>query len=483
MGGKAWSGSSGSWSISKRLVGLFTLAAFVVLAVSCLFLDFALKSDMEQEDRQFVTAKMQSLRILLREYPGNVVAWKSEIERETFSAASAFLQYYVRILGEDGAAIVETTGMDQVAAPQMFLQPAANGGGASFVHSRAKDGKPFLLMQAIAGPHGAGGSRHVVQIALDMSHEGAIIKDYRQKVVVVFFGGVFVSALLGFFIARSGLRPLKALTRKVESVTPENLQPRVGSTGWPEEVATLAGTFDTMLDHLEAAFTSLSQYSANLAHELRTPINNLRGEAEVALYKARTVEEYRDVLQSSLEEYERLSRMIDNLLFLARADSRKGEIQKTLFDARGEVKEVLEYYDPLREEKQMNVGLSGDARLYADRALFRRALGNVLSNAFQYTPDHGNIAISIGEGEYVEIIVRDSGIGIEPESLSRIFDRFYRTPRARSIHPQGMGLGFSIVKSIMELHGGAVEVASEPLRGTSVVMRFSKASRQTPQHS
>jgi two-component system, OmpR family, heavy metal sensor histidine kinase CusS len=466
-----WSGSPGSWSISKRLVGLFTLAAFVVLAISSLFLDFALKSDMEQEDQQFMSAKMQSLRILLREYPGNVEAWRSEIERETFSAASAFLQYYVRVLQEDGATVIETTGMDKVAAPQTFSQPAANGDATYFVRSTAGDGKPFLLMQAITKPHG-GGKGHVIQIALDMSHEAAIIRDYRQKVVFVLLAGVLVSALLGFAIARAGLRPLRALTRKVQSVTSDNLQLRIGSTGWPEEVSTLAGTFDTMLGHLESAFTSLSEFSANLAHELRTPINNLRGEAEVTLYKARTVEEYRQVLQSSLEEYERLSRMIDNLLFLARADSRKEEIRKTLLDVEKEVAGVLEYYDAMRDEKHIRVNLSGSAHIFADRTLFRRALGNILSNAFQYTPDHGSIAVHMREADFVEITFRDSGIGIEPENLPRIFDRFYRTPKERSLYPQGMGLGFSIVKSIMELHGGNIEVSSGEHSGTSAVLKF-----------
>jgi two-component system, OmpR family, heavy metal sensor histidine kinase CusS len=466
------SAPSGSWSISRRLVTLYTLAAFAVLTISSLCLDYVLRSDMEQEDRQFVTAKMQSLRILLREYPGGVEAWKSEIERETFASASAFVRYYVRVLRNDGVTIVETEGMDQVAEPQAFSRPPGNGGTIHYLHAKAKDGKALLLTAAAVDAYGVGGEGHIIQIALDMSHEAAIIRDYRQKVLFVLFGGVLLSAFLGLVVTRAGLRPLKALTGKVQGVTAENLQNRVGSTGWPEEIATLAGTFDTMLDHLESAFTSLSEFSANLAHELRTPINNLRGEAEVALYKARTVAEYRQVLQSSLEEYERLSRMIDNLLFLARADSRKGEIRKTLLEVENEVGEVLEFYDAIRDEKHISVNLSGGARIYADRALFRRALGNVLSNAFQYTPDHGSIAVHIRETDFVEITFRDSGIGIEPENLPRIFDRFYRTPKARSLHPQGMGLGFSIVKSIMELHGGNVQVSSEVQSGTSVVLKF-----------
>jgi two-component system heavy metal sensor histidine kinase CusS len=353
----------------------------------------------------------------------------------------------------------------------------------------APDGRPFLFALATAKKYRKGEKGSIIQIALEMSHEAAIVNDYRQKVALVVIGGVVFSLLLGFLITKEGLNPLRELMHDVRGITPDNLQVRVGHREWPKEIVDLANAFDRMLERLEASFTSISQFSADLAHELRTPINNLRGEAEVAISKARTVEEYRQVLMSSLEEYERLSRMIENILFLARSDSKKQKIKVSALNILQEITGVLEYYDAVREEKGISVTLSVNGTLNADKTLFRRALANVLSNAFQYTPTGGNISVQLRQisdfgdraldlqeksfkKSAIEIIVADTGIGIGPEDLPKIFDRFYRARKARSIYSQGTGLGFSIVKSIMELHNGSVKVASGPSSGTTVTLVF-----------
>ncbi len=285
---------------------------------------------------------------------------------------------------------------------------------------------------------------------------------------------------------------MNKLVHDVRNITPARLQVRVGSGEWPEEIGALANAFDRMLERLEASFTSISQFSADLAHELRTPINNLMGEAEVALSKTRTPEEYRQILMSGLEEYERLSRMIENILFLARSDSKKQKLNLLPLNIHQEIRELLEYYDAVREEKGISVTLSVDGILDADKTLFRRALANVLSNAFQYTLPDGSISVEsrvvsdvrfrVSESDntqkenpyrsVIELIVTDTGIGIETEELPRIFDRFYRTRKARSAYSQGTGLGFSIVKSIMELHNGSIKVTSAPASGTAVTLVF-----------
>jgi two-component system heavy metal sensor histidine kinase CusS len=294
--------------------------------------------------------------------------------------------------------------------------------------------------------------------------------------VIILFAGVLFSALTGFFVAREGLRPLKRIAQSVRRIRPDSLHERVVPEQWPEEVMVLAQSFDAMLDRLEDSFVALSRFSADLAHELRTPINNLRGEAEVTLFKARTADEYRQVIESSLEEYGRLSRMIENLLFLARADSRDTVVRRSAIDARKEVEALLEFYEALSQDKRINVTYHGSATLQVDPVLFRQALGNVLSNAFQYTPQEGGITITVEKQDNGPVLIRvsDTGIGIEPENLPKIFNRFFRTERAREHHPEGTGLGFSIVRSIMELHGGSVSVQSEPGRGTTVVLVFNE---------
>ncbi len=465
----------GSLSITKRLTILYSISVFVLLAISSVFLDRILVRDMTEEDNQFLASEVQNLRILLTEHPDNVDAWRVEIDRKTLASASTFIKYFVRILDENGRTLIETSRMKDIVPSVSFPEPLVSDfPSIKTVRKRGSDGKSLLIMSAWAGPSGSGTGGRRIQIALDMSHEDAIVGDYRRKVALVILGGIFCSALMGYMIAREGLRPLTALTTAFKRIGAEQLQHRIGTAQWPEEIAVLAGAFDKMLERLEDSFTALSQFSADLAHELRTPINNLRGEAEVALYKARTTDEYREVLESSLEEYTRLSRMIENLLFLARADRRDTLIRPSPINVRKEVEALLEFYEAVGEEKRITVTHAGDATVEADPLLFRQALSNILSNAFRYTPDGGTVAVSVKSSDdvSVEIEVADTGIGIEPECLPDIFKRFYRTERARTHYPQGTGLGFSIVKSIMDLHGGSVSVRSEPGKGTAVTVTF-----------
>jgi two-component system, OmpR family, heavy metal sensor histidine kinase CusS len=482
-----------SWSIGKRLIFLNTIMVCIILVVSGLLLDWVLRSDLKKEDERFLTTQMQSLRILLREYPDDIQTWKAEIERDTRASASTFAKYYVRIADEHGKTVIETPGMPQNTGQPIPRKPDKTPFvDLDYTALTAGDGKLFLFALAPAMEYGTGQKGSIIQIALEMSHEAAIVSDYRQKVAFVVLGGVICSILLGFLITKEGLNPLRELMHDVRDITPDNLQVRVGFREWPKEIGELANAFDRMLERLEASFVSISRFSADLAHELRTPINNLRGEAEVAISKARTVEEYRQVLMSSLEEYERLSRMIENILFLARSDSKKQKINMVPLNILQEVTEVLEYFEAVREEKGIAVTLSVNGTLNADKTLFRRTLANVLSNAFQYTPAGGNIYVQSriisgysdrsSESDedkkedvhqpIVEITVADTGIGIEPEDLLKIFDRFYRARKARSIYSQGTGLGFSIVKSIMELHNGDVKVTSGPSLGTTVILSF-----------
>jgi len=259
-------------------------------------------------------------------------------------------------------------------------------------------------------------------------------------------GGILFSILAGILAARKGLRPLAEIAKAAERISASQLHDRIGPKQWPGELTALTAAFDEMLKRLEDSFTRLSQFSSDLAHELRTPINNLMGEAEVALSRERPSGEYRQVLESSLEEYARLSRMIDGLLFLARAETKDKRISRTAIDARKEIEAVRDFHEAVASERGVQVTCQGNATINADPILFRRALSNLLSNALQYTPQGGMVTLLVSktDGESVEVSVQDTGIGISPEHLPRIFDRFYRADPARSQYPQGTGLGLAL---------------------------------------
>jgi two-component system heavy metal sensor histidine kinase CusS len=218
----------------------------------------------------------------------------------------------------------------------------------------------------------------------------------------------------------------------------------------------------------------MSQFAEDVAHELRTPIHNMMGEAEVALSAERKPEEYRRILESSLEEFDRLSRMISEMLFLTRAENPQQQIERVRLDARRELEAVREFFDALTESRGVTVLAEGRGEIDADPLLFRRAMTNLLSNALRHTPSGGQIVLSIEPANDSAVLVKvsDSGCGIRPEHLPRVCDRLYCAERTNAQLSEQTGLGLSIVKSIVELHGGSIAIDSALGKGTTVLMRF-----------
>jgi two-component system heavy metal sensor histidine kinase CusS len=285
-----------------------------------------------------------------------------------------------------------------------------------------------------------------------------------------------VSAVIAVTVTRRGLRPLAEMRRSLERVQPGHLSERIEPMRWPLELRPLAASFDDMLGRLEDSFTRLSQFSADLAHELRTPIANMLGEAQVALTRERSPEEYRSTIESTAAECERLSGIIDNLLFLARAESAEQHIERSLFNGRAALEKIAGFYQPPAEDRHVTITCSGEAEIFADPMLFNRAIGNLVDNALRFTPDKGHIRIAIRDLRgNAEISVTDTGSGIAAEHLPRVFDRFYRADPSRS--SAGSGLGLALVKSIVDLHGGSASIESEVGRGTIVLVTFPNETR------
>ena len=448
-----------------------------MLLLSAGVLYWVLRNNLERADRQFLADKIQVLRMILEARPDDPDALEEEVTWE--GATRQFTKYYARVLDERQDTLTETLGMSEIISPSSFPAPIeATAVPEAGVKWRSRQGQSYFLLAAWAEVGHASGPRRLLQVALDVSEDDAVLADYRRKLALVLMVGVVASAGAGVVVARHGMRPLEAITQAAQRITATQLHERLDPAQWPKELTALATAFDEMLARLADAFARMSQFSADLAHELRTPLNNLMGEAEVALSRARTADEYRQVLESSLEEYARLSRMIDSLLFLARADSPEVRLTRSLVDALKELEAVREFHEAMAEEQGVAVTCHGNALVYADPMLLRRALSNLLSNALQYTPRGGQVAMSVQTcaDHSVAVSVRDTGCGIDPDHLPRIFDRFYRADRARSQHPQGTGLGLAIVQSIMHLHNGTVALQSDPGKGTIVTLGFPPSS-------
>jgi two-component system heavy metal sensor histidine kinase CusS len=333
-------------------------------------------------------------------------------------------------------------------------------------------GRYFALVTTVEDVRG---QSYTMQVAQDRSGDEEFVKEFGALLAVVLALGILASTLIAITVTKRGLRPLAEMALSLQSFGPKRLHERIPPDGWPRELRPLAVAFDDMFDRLEDSFTRLSQFSADLAHELRTPIANIRGEGEVALTRSRTPEEYREVIESSIGECERLAGIVDNLLFLARAEAAEEHIQRKLFDGRAEVDKIAAFYELVAEEHQTAIKCSGEGEICADPMLFGRAVSNLLENALRYTPAGGTIQVSITAGPVSsQVSVKDTGCGIAAEHLPRVFDRFYRADSSRS--SQGSGLGLALVKSIMELHGGSAAVASEVGRGATVTLTFPRAA-------
>jgi two-component system heavy metal sensor histidine kinase CusS len=449
---------------------LYTLSAAGILTACCVLVYWMLARNVNHLAGQFLEDEVHDIRSALRDLPGNPKTLDAEISME-----GTYPNYYARVMDEQGREFEATPHMGEVVESFRFPKPVeTTEPPAQFIKTRASDGRWYLLTSAWGQIGRTGNTQMVVQVALDISKEQRLVQNFGGRLAGVILLGLGLSAAAGVVVAGMGMRPLAEITAAAQRIGPTQLHERIGSPHWPQELTALAQAFDGMLDRLEDSFARLSQFSADMAHELRTPINNLMGEAEVSLSKPRTTEEYQRVLASGLEECGRLSRLIDNMLFLARAENAETVLKRSPLDIRREAEAVREFYEVVAEEQGVEVACTGEGKLNADPLLFRQALGNLLSNALHYTPRGGKVLIAVAQpaSGWTDISVTDTGAGINSEHLPHIFDRFYRADHSRTQNPQGFGLGLAIVKSILTLHGGTVAIKSAPGAGTTVVLRF-----------
>jgi two-component system heavy metal sensor histidine kinase CusS len=341
---------------------------------------------------------------------------------------------------------------------------------------KGKNGRPFRVI-SVPSPVGLKViETDTLQIAIDVSQKEALLARFR-----FWFWGILLATFalfpwIGFQIARRGIRPVEEMATTARHISSTNLRERIVPEGYPFELASLASTFNQMLDRLEESFERISRFSADIAHDLRTPVNNIRGEAEVALARARSAQEYREVIDSCLEEAERLSDLIGDLLFLARAESPLTHLRCELVNVGELLGGVREYY----EASAADGGVSLTTTLTEqpviaelDRTLLQRAVGNLVSNALAHTPRGGTVQLEAkADPSAVHIEVSDTGVGIPAEALPRVFDRFFRVDSSRSQGSGGTGLGLAIVQSIALLHGGRAEISSQLGQGTRVTLRI-----------
>lgn len=274
--------------------------------------------------------------------------------------------------------------------------------------------------------------------------------------------GVVLASALGYWVARIGLKPLIKLSQEAQRLAPPRLSGRLQLSPLPPELSQFVNSFNSTLERVEQAYSRLESFNADVAHELRSPLTNLIGQTQVALTRGRSAEHYFEVLQSNLEELERLRSIVNDMLFLASADQGSKATKLTSTSLAAEVATTLDYLDFILEDAQVRVEVQGDAQVHIEIAHLRRALINLLSNAVQHTAAGEVIRVRIEVQEHqVTIAVSNPGQSIASEHLPRLFERFYRVDASRSNSGANHGLGLAIVKAIALMHGGDVFVSSD----------------------
>lgn len=455
---------STSWSLTAWLAVLTTLAAGGILLCALSIVYWSLNTHLRGSMNGFLADELRELQEVMNEDTHHTKPYlREEVAEEVTSHWST--PYYVRLLRPNGDVVLETPGMPKPLVVSSFPSPTEISALAqSGTERQLSDGDTYRLLTVFVNSPIDKRNRWHLQVALDTSAHQRLRDSHRLQLGALFIAGLIVSAGVGALVAYTCLRPLRAITSAAQRITSQRLDERIAPSKWPRELMSVARAFDAMLDQLEDAFARLSQFAADLAHELRRPLQSLKGEAEAALTHPAPVESYQRVLGSSLEEYDHMAGIIDDLLFIACAENPRHEITPSNLDGQGILQTMQSYFEAPAAEQGVNIICQGQARLYAEPTLVQRALSNLLSNALRYTPSGGAITLSVEqiENAATEIRVHDTGSGIAPEHLPHVFDRFYRITPEHTHNQHHSGLGLALVKSIMTAHNGAASIESTP---------------------
>jgi heavy metal sensor kinase len=304
---------------------------------------------------------------------------------------------------------------------------------------------------------------NLIQVGMSLENSYSTRHLYLLTTAAVLPIALLLAGGGGWLLARRALKPVDRMAEAARRISAEHLAERLADPGGGDELSKLAQTLNEMLSRLDESFNQIRQFSADASHELQTPLTILKGEMEVALRSPRSPEEYQRILKSALEEIDRIARLVEGLLLLARADAGVLRMDRKTVDLSQVVEEIYEQGKVLAAARDIDLllGQMEPSLIQGDAERLRRLLLNLMDNGIKYTPAGGRVTLSLQrEGEWARLKVEDTGIGLSPEDQERIFERFYRSAEARSRSEGGYGLGLCIAKSIVEAHGGRIEVNS-----------------------
>jgi two-component system heavy metal sensor histidine kinase CusS len=452
-------------TLTARLTLLYTVASLLVLCGLGFMVTRANDAHFVELDRSFLADKAALVRQLVASSADSAQLQQrlEELQQSHTGLHLRLEQAQVLLFGESDNPFPKELVVPGEAAPFTTLDWRGDGEqlrGAAM----AIDAPEFL---------GNGEQPLRLLLATDTHHHTHFMDHLRESLLIYLLVAALASGLLAWWAARRGLAPLRDMRERARRVTAHQLDERMPEDSVPVEMAELAHDLNTMLARLQSDFQRLSEFSSDLAHELRTPISNLLTQTQVTLAQQRDASTYRDTLASNAEEFQRLGRMVSDMLLLAKTEHGLALPHREPIALRPQVQALFDFYDVVADERGIALVLEGDATASGDKLMLRRAISNLLSNAIRHATAQSRVVVRLNQvrGE-ATLCVENAGQAIASEHLPRLFDRFYRVDKSRLHLPSdGTGLGLAIIHAIMEAHGGSVSVDSSAEK-TRFCLRF-----------
>lgn len=443
-------------SLTSRMSLLFALAAAVVLLVAGVLFEQALNDHLLKRDREELYGKIDLVHGLIAK--ARSADDLAKLPAHLNDIGSGHPGILISVVADSGETLYLAGNRHSVGRLQQF-----QGNGGTEPALWEDGGRVYRFVSSLVRSGMPGGKQAKVIIAFDITADQAFVNTFLEYLWFTMSLVALVLGWLGWFVVRHGLAPLREVSAKVAAISTTQLDKPLESQGVPRELQELVAAFNAMLARLHESFHRLAEFSSDIAHELRTPIHNLLIQTQVTLCDQSSLDDCRAVLQANEEEYLRLSRMISDMLFLAKADNNRVFLNMENVDLVTEVTTLFEFFEALVSEQGIELQQSGEAAVEADRLMIQRALSNLLSNAIRFTPRGMSIKVNMGtDSGWTRLSISNPGSEISPEHQVRIFERFYRIdPSRREGHADNIGLGLAITKSIVEMHGGQISVESE----------------------
>lgn len=457
-------------SLTARLTLFFTSLSCVVLLSLGWLIGASIEEHFKEQDHHALSGKLELAQHIIER-----VNSEQDVRNLADQLGDALVGHHdlaITILDNQGKVILSS---EMVEFPAQYLQQARTQ-SRSRLFSWESKGDHYRGLISVFQTKDSRYAPITVAIATDIAHHQEFMASFRKTLWLFVFVAALLTGVLAWFAASRGLRPLRIMRERAANVTATKLDQRLSLEAVPPELADLAHSLNQMLERLEEAFQRLSDFSSDLAHELRTPISNLMTQTQVSLSQVRDASSYREILESNAEEYSRLARMIADMLFLAKAENGLSLVNREQVDLVREVQKLFEFYEALAEEKQIRLRLeyqhdqatdaepsSEQFTLSGDRLMLRRALSNILSNALRHTAKGQEITVHIEvDPSFLTMRICNPGPSIPEQHIHRLFERFYRADHARQhADGEGSGLGLAIVQAIVLGHQGTISVRSQ----------------------